>query len=103
MCAAPLLDPLHVFRAAEVVAVFRFTQPTRLPGALAGQLTCRGGAILLATPIPVIGHKQHPTMQAFTTTRFGLHEVQTSSLKTQAGERQARSKSVREENAKRRE
>jgi hypothetical protein len=42
-------------------------------------------------------------MQAFTTTRFGLHEVQTSSLKTQAGERQARSKSVREENAKRRE
>ena len=39
-------SPLHVFGIAKVVAVLRLTQPTLLPGSLAGPLALRSGAIL---------------------------------------------------------
>jgi len=69
----PLPHPLHVVGAAEVILVIGFAQPTLLPGALAGLLARRLGTILLATAIPVIGHKQQLTMQTLATARLGLH------------------------------
>jgi len=81
---SPLPHPLHILRAAEVVAVFRFTQPTLLPGPLASMLALRSRTILLASSIPVIGHKQHLAMQTLVTTRFGLHQVEAASVKSPA-------------------
>jgi len=76
MGCSPLLHPLHVFRTAEMVSVFGFAQPTLLPGALAGLLALRRRTILLASSIPVIGHKQHLAMQTLVTARFRLHQVE---------------------------
>jgi hypothetical protein len=76
MGCSPLLHPLHILCAAEVVAVFGFTQPTLLPGPLAGRLALRRRTILLASSIPVIGHKQHFAMQTLATARFRLHQVE---------------------------
>jgi len=72
----PLLHPLHVRRTAEVIPVFGFAQPTRLPGSLAGLLARRDRTILLASAIPVIGHKQVFTMQTLAPVRFGFHQVE---------------------------
>ena len=81
---SPLLHPLHVLRAAEMVSVFGLAQPTLLPGVLAGLLTLRNRTILLASSIPVIGHKQHLAMQTLATARFGLHQVEADSVKSLA-------------------
>jgi len=103
MRRSPLPHPLRVLRAAEVILVVGFAQPALLSGALAGRLARRRGTILLAPAIPVIGHKQQLTMQAFATARLGLHGNRNASHKTPAGRPQARRKSGREENGKRRE
>jgi hypothetical protein len=99
---SPLLHPLHILRAAEVVAVFRFTQPTLLPGPLASLLALRSRTILLASSIPVIGHKQHLAMQTLVTARFGLHQVEAAPLKPRRDARkreedQPRKKTEKEE------
>jgi hypothetical protein len=103
MGCPPLPHPLHVLRAAEVILVVGFAQPPLLPGALAGRLALRPRTILLASAIPVIGHKQQLTMQAFTTACLRLHGVEIASHKTPARRPQARRKSGREENGKSRE
>jgi hypothetical protein len=103
MGGSPLLHPLHVLRAAEMISVFGFAQPTLLPGALAGLLTLRNRTILLASSIPVIGHKQHLAMQTLATARFGLHQVEAASVKSPARRPQVRRRSAQEENGKRRE
>src|SRR5438445_10229300 len=103
MCLSPLPHPLHVLRAAEVVPVFGFAQPTLLPGSLASLLALRGRTILLAASIPVIGHKQHLTMQTLATAHFEFHQVETASVKSPARRAQARRRSAWEENGKRRE
>jgi hypothetical protein len=81
---SPLLHPLHILRAAEMVSVFRFTQPTLLPGSLPSLLALRNRTILLASSIRVIGHKQHLAMQTLVTARFGLHQVEAASVKSPA-------------------
>ena len=68
--------PAAHFRTAEMISVFGFAQPTLLPGSLADPLALRNRTILLAASIPVIGHKQHLTMQTLATARFGLHQVE---------------------------
>jgi hypothetical protein len=76
MCLSPLLHPLHILRTAEMISVFGFAQPPLLSGSLADLLALRNRAVLLAPSIPVIGHKQHLTMQTLATARFGLHQVE---------------------------
>ena len=63
MLRPPLLHPLDIFGAAEVIAVARFAQPLLLTGLFAGRLALRGGTILLAAPIPVIGGEYLLTVQ----------------------------------------
>jgi hypothetical protein len=100
---SPVLNPLHILGIPEVVAVFRFTQPTLLPDPFASLPALRGRTIPLAFPIPIIGHKQLLTVQTFTATRFRLHLVETASIKMSKSQRQAGRKSAAEENGKRRE
>jgi hypothetical protein len=100
MGLAPLLDPLHVGRPAEVVSVFGLAQPTLLPGSLAGLLALGNRTIPLASPIPVIGHKELLTMQTLAATRFGLHQLESPPVKNGAPRPQVRRRSVQEENGK---
>src|ERR1035441_9129648 len=103
MFLSPLPHPLHILGIPEVVAVFRFAQPSLLPGPFAGLPTLWGSTISLAFPIPIIGHKQLFTVQTFTATCFGLHQIEAASIRTSGPLRQAGRKSTAEENGKRRE
>jgi len=102
VCLSPLLHPLHILRAAEVGSVFGFAQPTLLSGSFAGLLALLCRTILLPSAIPIIGHKQHLTMQTLATVRFRLHQVEAASLRAQLRARKreedrARKKTQKEE------
>jgi hypothetical protein len=103
MLRAPLLDSLHIVRAAEVIAVLRAIQPAFLIGLLPEHLTSRAGTILLPPTIAVVGNKQLLTMQAFAADGFRLHGVENPPHKRPAASLQTGRKSTGEEDGKRRE
>ena len=89
----PLLHPLHIFRATEVIAVVRFAQPFLLTGPLAGGLTLRVGTIFLPPPIPVIRNKNHLAVQTFAAGRGRFHPIEKSpSLKARRDDRKPEEK-----------
>jgi hypothetical protein len=65
MALAPLAHPFDIGRAAEVILVLRFAQPTTLAFGFAGFATLGPGTKLLMPPIAQIGHEQLLAMQAF--------------------------------------
>jgi hypothetical protein len=74
-----------------------------LPGSLAGLAALRGRTKLLTASIPVIGDEQLFTVQTFTATRFGLHQIGAASNRSSASRQQAGRKSEAEEDGERRE
>jgi hypothetical protein len=97
---APILDALRVLGVAEVITVLRLAEPGLLPSSLAGPFALGSRAILLAFSIPVIGNKELLTVQALTTTRLGLHQMEAASLRTPTRRRQAGRKRAAEEDGK---
>ena len=97
---APILDALRVVGAAEVIMVLRLAQPGPLSRSLAGLLALGSRAILLAVSIAVVRDKQLITVQAFTTTRLRLHQMEAASLKTPIPRRQAGRKRAAQEDGK---
>ena len=76
MLCPPLLHPLDIFGATEVIAVAGFAQPLLLAGLFAGRLALRGGTLFLASPIPVIGNKYLLTVQTLAANGVRLHRVE---------------------------
>jgi hypothetical protein len=97
---APVLDALHVLGIAEVITVLRLVEPGLLSSPLAGPFALGSRAILLAFPVAVVRDKQLITVQAFTTTRFRLHQIEAASLKTPTSRRQAGRKRAAQEDEK---
>ena len=76
MLRPPILHPLHIFRAAEVIAVAGFAQPLPLTGLFAGGLALRGGTISLAPPIPVIGNEYLLAVQTLAAGGVRFHRIE---------------------------
>ena len=66
---APLPDTLDMGRAAEIIPVVRFVEPTALAGGLAGLLAPGRGAVALALGVARVGSKEGLTMLALA---FGM-------------------------------
>ena len=73
VCLAPSLGPLHILRAAEVVAVGWLAQPTLLAGLLDGVAAIGLGAVMLAVLIAVIGDKELAATAALASCRTETH------------------------------
>jgi hypothetical protein len=58
MGLAPLPYPFHMGRAAEVVSVFGFAQPTTLTGRFAGLSAWRLSTVVLAPNVTVVWIKE---------------------------------------------
>jgi len=70
---APLPDALDLGRAAEIITVGRFAQPTTLAGGLAG-LAARGlGAVALASGAARVGSKEGLTVLTFAFREWTFH------------------------------
>jgi len=76
MLGPPLLDPFHIVRPAEVIAILRPAQPTPLIGLLSERLTFRTRTVLLPSAVAVIGDEQLLAVQAFAANGCGLHQVE---------------------------
>jgi mannitol-specific phosphotransferase system IIBC component len=61
----PLLHPLDIFRAGEVVPVFLFCQPASLSRSLGCLSTLWLGAVLLLMNVAVVGKVQLVAMRTF--------------------------------------
>jgi hypothetical protein len=70
---APLPDTLDMGRAAEIIPVVRFVEPTALAGGLAG-LAARGrGAVALAPGTARVGRKEGLTVLALAFGKWTSH------------------------------
>ena len=67
MSFAPLLDPLDIFLASEVIAVGRFGEPAPLAGGFAGSAALRYGTINLVMAVAVIRTEELIAKTALTT------------------------------------
>ena len=75
MLCPPLLHPLHILGAAEVIPVLGPAQPTLLAGVFADDLALGGETIFLAPAVTVVGHEELLTVQAFAASGRWVHRV----------------------------
>src|ERR1017187_6444421 len=97
---APILGALRVLGVAEVITVLRLAEPGLLSSSLAGPFALGNRAILLTVSVAIVRDKQLITVQAFTTTRLRLHQMEAASLKTPTPQRQAGRKRAAEKDGK---
>ena len=99
---APRLDPLHVKRAAKVVAVGTLVQPAPLTGRLAGLPASRLGTVMLALVIAKIREEKlaaTATLALFGPDAHGPrkeHQIQARKSKTNHAEEQPKEKKEEE-------
>ena len=102
MSLAPRLDPLHVKRAAKVIAVGPFVQPASLTGRLAGPAASRLGTVMLALVIAKIREEKlaaTATLALFGPDAHGPrkeHQIQARKSKTIHAEEQPKEKKEEE-------
>jgi hypothetical protein len=83
MLLAPLSNPLHVGRVAEVVSIGRLAQPASLAGGLAGPATRLGATEHLPVGIMNVGSEECFAAAALASAWLELHQAP-DGKKTQA-------------------